>query len=110
LANRFWYVLGRQLEQQDDLSIVCSQHEYANQVQTIPINKERRKSKQDDLTESERKRLREVIGAASWLVGNTRPNIAASTAFRQQRVQRAKVEDRMEANHLVAKMRDFKQK
>lgn len=40
-------------------------------------------------------------------MGTTRPDIAADTALLQQRVSRATVGDLIEANKLVAKMRDF---
>ena len=99
--------LGRKLVQLEDFSIVCDQKEYANQVQAIPISKERRKEKHAEVTDYERRKLRDVIGAASWLLGNTRPDIATATAFLQQRVQKATVNDLIEANRLVAKIRDF---
>ena len=59
------------------------------------------------MTEGERRKLRGVIGAANWMMGNTRPDIAIHNAFLQQRIQRATVSDLIEANKLVARMRDF---
>ena len=99
--------LGKRLRQEVDFSIICDQEEYGNKVSTIPISKERRKSKDSAVTEQERKRLRGVIGAANWLMGNTRPDISVLNAFLQQRIQRATVSDLIEANKLVAKIRDF---
>lgn len=99
--------LGKRLRQEADFSIICDQEEYGNKVSTIPISKERRKSKDSAVTEQERKRLRGVIGAANWLMGNTRPDISVMNAFLQQRIQRATVSDLIEANKLVAKIRDF---
>ena len=57
--------LGKQLVQQEDFSIVCDQKEYADQVQTIHISKDRRKEKEEQVTEAERRKLRGVIGAAN---------------------------------------------
>lgn len=90
--------LGKRLKQQEDFSIVCDQREYAEKVQTIPLTRERRKNKQGLVTETERKKLRGVIGAANWLCGNTRPDIAVATAFLQQKVQCATVNELIEAN------------
>ena len=99
--------LGRRLYQNDDYSIVCDQKEYAEQVQTIKISKERRRQKDEPVTEPERRKLRGIIGAANWIMGNTRPDVAVHTAFLQQRVQRALVSDLIEANRLVARIRDY---
>ena len=46
--------------------------------------------------------VRAVLGAANWLVGSSRP-----TAIVQQRVGEATLSDLIEANKLVAKIRDF---
>jgi hypothetical protein len=100
--------LGRWLEQQEDGSIVSSQEEYASNVQTVFISKERRKQKGDTLTTQEMHQYRGVLGAANWLTGSTRPDLAAQTAFLQQRVARATVDDLIAANQLVSKIRDFK--
>ena len=100
--------LGRWLEQQEDGSIVSSQEEYAKNVQTVTISKERRKQKDDSLTTQEMHQFRGILGAANWLNGSTRPDLAAQTAILQQRVARATVDDLVAANQLVSKIRDFK--
>lgn len=99
--------LGKQLKQNEDCSIFCDQKEYAEKVQTIKLTKDRRKQKHEFITESERRKLRGVVGAANWMMGNTRPDIAVCNAFLQQRIQCATVSDLIEANKLVAKIRDF---
>lgn len=99
--------LGKQLKQNEDFSIFCDQKEYAEKVQTIKLTKDRRKQKHELITESERRKLRGVVGAANWMMGNTRPDIAVCNAFLQQRIQCATVSDLIEANKLVAKIRDF---
>ena len=99
--------LGRNIQQNSDGFIVCDQKEYAEKIQMIKLTKERRKQKSSDVTEGERRKLRGVIGAANWMMGNTRPDIAIHNAFLQQRIQRATVSDLIEANKLVARMRDF---
>lgn len=85
---------------------VCDQNEYANQVKSIPITKEHRKEKNSEVMGKERKMLRGVVGAANWLVGNTRPDIATMPAFLPQCIQWAQVSDLIEANKLVSKLCD----
>ena len=87
---------------------MSSQEEYASQVQTVNISKERRKQRTDSLSAQELHQYRGIIGAANWLTGSTRPDLAAWTALLQQRISRATVEDLIEANRLVAKIRDLK--
>ena len=98
--------LGRRLRQLEDFSIVCDQEEYASQVRSVYISRERRKERDEPLTAKELTQLRGVLGAANWLVGSTRPDIATANAMLQQKVARATVADLIEANRLVALIRD----
>jgi IS30 family transposase len=100
--------LGRWLEQNHDGSITCQQLDYASKVESVFISRERRKQKDDLLTASELHQFRGVIGAANWLSGSTRPDIAAWTSLLQQRTSRATVADLIEANRLVGRIRDRK--
>ena len=100
--------MGRWLQQQEDFSIVCSQEDYANQVQTVEISKERRKQRDDSLTSKEMQQFRGIIGAANWITNSTRPDLAAWTALLQQKIGKATVDDLIDANRLVAKIRDLK--
>ena len=99
--------LGRTLTQHDDFSIVIDQREYANKVKVANISKERRKYKDDKLTNAELKDYRAILGAANWLVGSSRPDIAAHTALLQQRVNCATVDDLINANKLISRIKDF---
>lgn len=78
--------LGRNLKQLEDGFIECSQEDYAGKVPTINISKERRKQKDDDVTQGELQQFRGVLGAAGWLTGSTRPDLAAWTGLLQQKV------------------------
>ena len=99
--------LGRYLEQKEDKTIVCSQKEYADKVEVLNISRERRRQKDQPLTTSEMRQLRGVVGAASWLVGSTRPDIAAQTAILQQRLGSPTVQELIDANKLVARIKDL---
>ena len=54
---------------------------YADQLETIKIYKDRRKQKQEPVTEKERTKLRGIIGAINWLMTSTRPDIAVHAGF-----------------------------
>ena len=99
--------LGRALTQREDFSIVIDQREYANKVKVANISKERRKHKDEKLTSAELKDYRAILGAANWLVGSSRPDIAAHTALLQQRVNCATVDDLINANKLISRIKDF---
>lgn len=101
--------MRRTLKQLEDGSIECSQEDYASKVPTITISRERRKQKEDLLTpKKESQQYRGVLGAAGWLPGSARPDLAAWTGLLQQRVGEACVQDLVEANRLVSKIRDVK--
>ncbi|CAE7240458.1 RE1 [Symbiodinium sp. CCMP2592] len=99
--------LGRYLEQDENKTITCSQKEYADKVEIININRDRRKQKDQPLTASELRQLRGVVGAASWLVGSTRSDIAAQTAILQQKLGAPTVQEMIDANKLVARIKDL---
>ena len=52
--------------------------------------------------------FRGIIGAANWITNSTRPDLAAWTALLQQKIGKATVDDLIDANRLVAKIRDLK--
>lgn len=76
-------------------------------METIKIMKDRRKDRNSPVTEQERRKLRGVIGAANWLMSTTRPDVAVHAGLLQQRIQSATVQDLIEANKLVSKIRDY---
>ena len=99
-------LLGRRSKQREDFSNVSDQEEYSSQVRSIYISRERRKQKEEPLSPKELTQYRRVLGAASWLVGSTRPDIATMHAVLQQRLSRATVADLIEVNKLVSMIRD----
>lgn len=99
--------LGRRLQQKSDYSIEVDQSGYSKLVEVAKISKERKKDKGQLLTDQETKQLRAIVGAANWIVGSTRPDLAAATAMLQQKIGKATVADLIEANKLVARIRDF---
>ena len=98
--------LGRHLKQQNDGSIVISQQEYSGKLQTTEISRERRREKHGKLTEKEISKLRGITGSMNWLVGASRPDLAAANAILQQRTSKATVQELIDANKLIGEARD----
>ena len=99
--------LGHRLIQHDDFSITIDQEKYSQSVRVAQISRDRRKKKDEPLNPKELQQYRAILGAANWIFGSTRPDIAAHTALLQQKVSKATVADLVEANRLVAKIKDF---
>ena len=92
--------------QHDDGSIEIGQEEYCNQLKPCEITRERRRQRDQRLTEKEVSQLRAITGAINWAVTSSRPDLAAANAVLQQRVSKATVADLIEANKLIAEARD----
>ena len=51
--------------------------------------------------------MRGVLGELNWLVGGSRPDLAASCSLMQQRVVNSTVEDLVNVNKIVSMVTDF---
>ena len=72
----------------------------------IRIGSERRRQREADVTDEEQQQMRAVLGAVNWLVGGSRPDLAAWCSLLQQKVCKAKVEQLIETNKLVSLARE----
>ena len=100
--------LGRTLEKKENGEIWIGQREYCEKLQTIEISRERKRQREESLTESEKSKMRGVAGALNWLTNATRPDLAAYTATVQQKIAQGKVSDIAVANQAISEARDFK--
>ncbi|CAE7637419.1 PCSK5 [Symbiodinium sp. CCMP2592] len=98
--------LGKMLRQEPSGEITICQLEYASQLQGISISAERRRQKGEELSEGERQQMRAVLGAVNWLVGGSRPDLAAWCSLLQQKVSKGTVEQLIETNKLVTLARE----
>ena len=64
--------------------ISFQQSEYAKHIRPINMSKQRKTQKDSPATDKEVAALRAVNGAAGWLSGQSRPDLAAQTSFAQQ--------------------------
>ncbi|CAK0825149.1 unnamed protein product [Prorocentrum cordatum] len=67
---------GRFLKQNDNGTITCSQKEYTESIENIPISAERRKTKEAKATAEERAMLHSGNGQIQWLVRSTWMDLA----------------------------------
>lgn len=77
VKKRKFTFTGVQLEQYPDFSISASQQEYIHRILPIDIGRHRREQPQEPITESERTRLRALVGSLQYAVTHTRPDLAA---------------------------------
>ena len=108
---KYWVVgegrfLGRNVKQLKDFCIVIDQSDYANKVKCSEISKKRRKEKDQSITSNELKQFKGVLGAANWILGSTRPDIAAATGLLQQRIGHAQVSDPWDGGEKTRKRKE----
>ncbi|CAE7347138.1 RE1, partial [Symbiodinium microadriaticum] len=88
-------------QDQATFEITFQQKEYARHLRPIALSKERRKDREALATPKEVAALRAVNGAANWLSGQSRPDLAVQTSFSQQSFPEPRVKDLLAANQLV---------
>ena len=88
-----------------DKEIVISMEDYAEALQEINIEKDRKKKA--ELNKWEMTEFRRVVGQVSWLASNVRPDLAYNAVWMSKHIQKAVVEDLHYANKIIkkAKMR-----
>lgn len=102
--------LGKSIEQCEAGSLIIQQKEYAQAITGITISKERRKEKNEQITDKERTQMRGVLGEMAWLVAGSRPDLSGSCSLMQQRATSAKVRDLIEINKMTSFAHDFSSK
>ncbi|CAK0825490.1 unnamed protein product [Prorocentrum cordatum] len=103
-AKAGFHHCGRFLKQNDDGTITCSQKEYTESIEKIPISSERRKDKEAKATAEERAMLHSGNGQIQWLVRSTRMDLAFRLVESQARAHDSdlKVQDLLDFNKLVS--------
>ena len=92
---------GIQLEQFPDYTIRATQSEYVHAIPQIDVGRPRRMVPDSPINESERTKLRGVIGSLQYAVTHTRPDLAARLGELQSAVVTAKVQTLLSANKLL---------
>lgn len=77
MKQRKFTFTGIQLEQHPDCSISASQQEYIHRILPIDIGRSRREQLQSEITDSEKTKLRALVGSLQYAVTHTRPDLAS---------------------------------
>lgn len=93
---------GLHIHQDDQFNIHIDQQEYIQAITPIHIERNRRKTPQEPVTETERQELRGLIGSLQYASTNTRPDIAARLSMLQSTITSATIQDLLEGNRLLA--------
>lgn len=97
---------GRRIQQDADGTFRMDMQKFVEErLQPIDIDKERKKSKDEEVTEEERKKARTACGAMNWLSKEGRPDAAAAASLYSSKLNRMKVEDLMGINQAIAEIK-----
>ena len=99
-SQRFTFT-GIQLEQFPDFSIRAAQSEYVHAIPQIDVGRPRRMVPDSPISDSERTKLRGLIGSLQYAVTHTRPDLAARLGELQSAVVSARVQTLLTANKLL---------
>ena len=93
---------GKQIQVNNDGSMTVHQKNYIeNNIQPIPIDRDRKVRKYNRCTEEEKGQLRTLIGGLSWVSKECRPDIAGRVALLQQTMPTPMVKDMIEGNSIL---------
>ena len=95
------------MSQKADNSIWVSQEKCVKEVNPISVNKERRSTPHDAVTEGERQSLRALIGSLQYATINTRPDLASRLGWLQTNIKKATVGALLEANKILHEAKMF---
>ena len=100
---------GIQINQKVDGTIELYQKKYIEDIPAIEIPRERRKSPEAPVSETERGSLRGLIGSIQYGASNTRPDLSAKLSFIQAKITVAKIQDLLDANKLLQEAKNHKE-
>ena len=100
---------GIKLEQFPDFSIRASQAEYVHKIPQKDIGRPRRQVPDSEVNESERTKLRGLIGSLQYAVTHTRPDMAARLGELQCQTSKATVQTLLQANKALREAQEHHQ-
>ena len=104
--NSFTFT-GIDLTQKEDHSIIMSQSTYVRKIKHIPIEPNRKTQEELDVTENGRGLLRGLVGSLQYAAVNTRPDLASRLSQLQSSINKAKIENLLEANKLLHEAKKY---
>ena len=98
---------GKEAWRDEEGIIHLTQSQYAQNIEEIPLSKERKLELQAAATATEFSDNRSALGALGWLTTQTRPDLAAGVAMAQRTQNRPLVMDLIETNRLIKLARKY---
>ena len=99
--KRKFVFTGIELEQLPDYSIRASQADYIHRIMAIDIGKSRRENPTSPVTESEKSKLRGLVGSLQYAVTHTRPDLAAKLGEVQTSMANPTVQTLLNCNKVL---------
>ena len=97
---------GKQIEVLDDGKFLVHQQSYVEEnMQLVPMTRDRKRRRYSKCTDAEITSLRRAIGELSWLAKETRPDIAGRVALLQQCMPEPLVHHMIEANLIIQEVK-----
>ena len=98
---------GCELTQESDFRIHLKQERFSLTVDEVNISQERQKQLDAEVSQSEKRDLRRLLGALNWRATQSAPWLLATVSHLQGCVEDARIKDVLEANKLVRLQRRY---
>ena len=97
---------GRRIRQTKEGGFCLDMQKFVEErLQPIEIEPQRKKQKEDPVTEEERSKARTVCGALNWLSKEGRPDASAAASLFSSKISHMKVQDLLDINGAVAEIK-----
>eukprot|EP00435_Cladocopium_sp_Y103_P060955 s399_g22.t1 len=100
---------GIHVAQQWDGTIELDQTQHVEDIPAIDIERNRRQTPDQSVTEHERQALRGLVGSIQYAATNTRPDLSAKLSLLQAKINQATIQDLHDANKLLQEAKAHKQ-
>ncbi|CAK9071951.1 Retrovirus-related Pol polyprotein from transposon RE1 (Retro element 1) (AtRE1) [Includes: Protease RE1 [Durusdinium trenchii] len=98
---------GRRLRQDEEGTLHIDMQKFIEErLEEIPIDKERKKEKKEEVNERERTQARAVCGSLNWLSKEGRPDAAGPSSLMSSRLTTMKVEDLCCLNEVIKQLKN----
>ena len=100
-------IAGLHIHQDLSGSIQVDQKDYAHDIPSIHVSRERRQEPKSPVTPKELQLFRGLIGSLQYAATNTRPDISCRLSLLQAKIPSATVQDLLQGNRLLTEIKNF---
>lgn len=106
-ANKDMVFAGLHIHPDLSGSIQVDQKDYAHDIPSIHVSRERRQEPKSPVTPKELQLFRGLIGSLQYAATNTRPDISCRLSLLQAKIPSATVQDLLQGNRLLTEIKNF---